>query len=342
MPFHLPWQHATPETEAARAAADQERAALQARVNQVREAEARRQTEDARVLSQGGIPTMARERLAELRQADPAHAAFTSDLAPDELALLRRNGFRPLALVSGSSMFHVGTAYASAYGDCEVDVLSRAYQDATRLAVGRLEQEAQLLGAVGVVGVRFDIVRREWSDKSIEVQLLGTAIGGPDAAPKVPWLSDLSGQEWYALHRAGYDPAGLVYGNCTWFVLTTQSDEWNERSGVNLELTHFSQALTQCRNRASQQIMEMARRMRAVGVVGVHMSRRLEEIRLYGPGMNPAYEREHHNLTLSVIGTAVRPRPDAPRQIRGTTHVLSLLDGRLVPRVVTTTAAKFE
>ncbi|HEY8286334.1 MAG TPA: hypothetical protein VIJ28_18255, partial [Chloroflexota bacterium] len=75
---------------------------------------------------------------------------------------------------------------------------------------------------------------------------------------------------------------------------------------------------------------------------GVHMSRRLEEIRLYGPGENPAYEREHHNLTLSVIGTAVRPRPDAPKQVRGTTHVLSLLDGRLVPRVVTTTSAKFE
>jgi len=340
--FHLPWHHATPEDTAARAAADQERGALLARVEQVRQDEARRQTEDARVLGQGGIPTMARQRLTESRQVDPEHASFTSDLAPDELALLRRNGFRPLGLVSGSAMYHVGTAYASAYNDCEVAALSKAYQSATYLAVNRMEQEAQLLGAVGVVGVRFDIVRREWSEKSIEVQLIGTAIAGQGPTPQTPWLSDLSGQEWYALHRAGYDPAGLVYGNCTWFVLTTQADEWNERSYANQELSHFSQALSQCRNHASKQIKDMARRLKAVGVVGVHISRHLEEIRLYGPGENPAYEREHHNLTLSVIGTAVRPRPDAPTQVRGTTHVLSLLDGRLVPRVVTTTSAKFE
>ncbi|MGH2344260.1 MAG: heavy metal-binding domain-containing protein [Chloroflexota bacterium] len=339
--FHLPWRHTTPEEEAARDAAEQERAALQVRIEQVRREEVQRQTEDLRSLGRGGIPSTAKKRLTELRQADPEQATFTSDLAPDELALLRRGGFRPLGLVSGSAMYHVGTAYASAYNDCEVDVLSKAYQDATHLAVSRMEQEAKALGALGVVGVRFDIVRREWSDKSIEVQLLGTAIAGGEPSNE-PWLSDLSGQEWYALHRAGYDPAGLVYGNCTWFILTTQSDEWNERSGTNLELTHFSKALTHCRNNANRQIQDMARRQRAVGVVGMHISRHMEEIRLTGPGENPAYEREHHNLTLSMIGTAIRPRPDAPKLIRGVTHVLSLRDGRLTPKVITTTAAKFE
>ncbi len=340
--FHLPWHHATPEEEAARAAAAQQRADMQARIEQVRQDEAQRQMEDLQSLGRGGIPSTARKRLAEFRDADPATAMFTSDLAPDELALLRRAGFRPVGLVSGSAMYHVGTAYASAYNDCEVDVLSKAYQDATHLAVSRMEQEAKALGAVGVVGVRFDIVRREWSDKSIEVQLLGTAIAGGQPPPGDPWLSDLSGQEWYALHRAGYDPAGLVYGNCTWFILTTQSDEWSEQSYANQELTHFSQALTHCRNNANRKILDMARQQGAVGVVGVHISRHMEEIRLYGPGENPAYEREHHNLTLSIIGTAVRPRPDAAKLIRGTTNVLSLRDGRMTPKVITTTAAKFE
>ena len=53
---------------------------------------------------------------------------------------------------------------------------------------------------------------------------------GPGAAPSDPWLSDLSGQEWWALHRAGYEPAALVWGHCTWFILTTQQDEWIESS----------------------------------------------------------------------------------------------------------------
>lgn len=285
---------------------------------------------------------MALARLAELRGADPERGTFTSDLSPDEAALLRRNGFRPLGLVCGSAMYHVGVAYASSYTDCEVSVLSHAYNTATQLAVGRMEQEAQALGAHGVVGVRFDIVRHEWGEKTIEVQLFGTAIAGPGQPAQTPWLSDLSGQEWWALHRAGYGPVGLVYGNCTWFVLTTQYDEWSEQSVTNQELRHFSDALRQCRDRVNTQIRGAARQMGAIGVVGVHLTRRIDEIRLTGPGENPAYEREHHNLTLSMIGTAVRLRPDAPKTIRATGNVLSLRDGRIQPAVVSTTAAKFE
>ncbi|MGH7296293.1 MAG: hypothetical protein ACRELB_15240, partial [Polyangiaceae bacterium] len=42
------------------------------------------------------------------------------------------------------------------------------------------------------------------------------------------------------------------------------------------------QALMQARIRAMQQIQSDARRAGAVGVVGVHLSRRLDEIRLTG------------------------------------------------------------
>ena len=76
--------------------------------------------------------------------------------------------------------------------------------------------------------------------------------------------------------------------------------------------------------------------------MGVHLTRKLEEIRLSGPGEDPAYEREHHNLTLSIVGTAVRLRPDAPRMVPATGSVLSLLDGRISPVRVSTTAARFD
>jgi hypothetical protein len=101
-------------------------------------------------------------------------------------------------------------------------------------------------------------------------------------------------------------------------------------------------ALSQCRNRATATAKTMARQLGAIGIVGVHLSRRVEEMRLSGPGLDPTYEREHHSLMLSLIGTGVRLRADAPATIRATGNVLSLRDGRFVPQVISTREATFE
>ncbi len=295
-------------------------------------AEQARQERDQHLLESGRLPLGAAERLARVGGSGDG-LAFSSDLAPDEAGLLRRHGLQPVSLVTGSCMYHVGIAYASAYHDCEVSQLSGAYNEASRLAVARMQMEAQAVGAHGVVGVRYSIVRHEWADKSVEVQVVGTAVRAAGPAPSTPWLCDLSGQDWWALHRAGYEPAALAYGHCTWFVLTTQSDEWIGQNFRNQEYDHFSQALSQCRTRAVQHMRQMARDIGALGVTGVHISRRLDEVRLTGSGENPVYEFEHHNLVLSMIGTAIRLRPDAPRAVPASQMVLSLRSGRLESRV---------
>ncbi len=288
-----------------------------------------RQERDQVLLEQGRLPSAAQGRLAEIGRTGPDGLAFTSDLAADEAGLLRRHGYEPICLVTGSAMYHVGYAYASAWNDCEVAQLSRAYNEATRLAVSRMELEAAAARAHGVVGVRYGIIRHEWADRTVEVQLIGTAVRGPGAAPRTPWLCDLSGQEWYALWRAGYEPAALAYGHCTWFILTTMQDEWNEMNPVNVELRHFSLALGQCRTRAAMHLKTIARDSGALGIVGVHVARRLDEVRLSGSDENPAYEREHHNLILSMIGTAIRARAGAAPRVPATRLVLSLRDGQL-------------
>lgn len=298
-----------------------------------------RQERDQALLEQGRLPAAAQQRLAEIGRSGPEGLAFTSDLAADEAGLLRRHGFEPICLVTGSAMYHVGYAYASAWHDAEVAQLSHAYNEATRLAVSRLEMEAQAAHAHGVVGVRYNLVRHEWADGTVEVQLVGTAVRGPEPAPRTPWLCDLSGQEWYALWRAGYEPAALAYGHCTWFILTTLQDEWNEMNPVNTELAHFSEALGQCRTRASMHLKSMARDCGATGVVGVHIARRLDEVRLSGNDENPAYEREHHNLVLSMIGTAIRARPGAAPRVPATRLVLSLRDGLLEAETTESEAA---
>jgi len=337
--FKLPWTR-TPEEEAERRRKAAEREATQRRLAQEREAlllkaeenrraEMLRQTRDLQSLASGGLPQQATERLREI--GNTPGALFTSNLAPEEAGLLRRVGYEPLGLVTGSAVYHVGQAYASAYTDCEVRVLSDAYNDATGLAVSRLRREVDLIGAHGVVGVRLSLVRHEWADQTIEVQAIGTAVRGPGAKPGTPWMCDLAGQEWYALHRAGYDSVGLVWGHATWFILTTQTDEWTEQSWSNVELTHFSSALSEVRHIAMGTLTKQAASAGANGVTGVRIERRLDEVRLTGPDQNPAYEREHHNLVLSIIGTAIKVRPGSESSVRATTNVLSLRDGRLTP-----------
>lgn len=330
--LHFPWRRATADEKEAQRA-------QQAHTAQVREAELRRQSADMNDLARGGIPSSARERLGALKASA---GAFTSDLAPDEIGLLRSKGFQSRGLVTGSAMYHVGTAYASSSGDGEVRVLSDAYNTATRLAVSRMSEELRVLGAHGAVGVRLTMVRHEWADKTVEVQLIGTAVDGPGSPPTQPWLSDLSGQEWWALQRAGYDAVGLVYGHCTWFVLTTWQDEQIGRMYSNLELQHHSQGLSRARHIAMNLLTDGARAVGASGVTGMHIARHIEEVRLSGPGENPVYEYEHHNVTLSIVGTAIALRRDAPRTVTATRSVLSLRDNRIVPMAVHAASADFE
>jgi uncharacterized protein YbjQ (UPF0145 family) len=327
--FHLPWFHKDPEEEARRAVEKQRQLEQQALAAGARYAEQQRQQTDLALLSRGGIPSQAQERLKEIGAAGSEGILFTSDLSPDEAALLRREGYRARGLVTGSAMYHVGQAYASAYQDSEVNVLSNAYDEVTRLAVGRLGQELKLIGAHGVVGVRLELIRHEWANGTVEVQVIGTAVEGPGPAPSEPWMCDLSGQEWYALHRAGYEPVGLVWGHCAWFILTTQQDEWIHMSWSNQELTHWSHALSHARHVAMRSLKERTKLHHGTGVAGVKITRRLDEVRLTGYDNNPAYDREHHNLVVAIIGTAIKIRPGAPSAVTPTVQVLSLLDGRL-------------
>jgi uncharacterized protein YbjQ (UPF0145 family) len=325
--FHLPHFGRSAEERAAQQA-------QQEQARQAQDAEWRRQNEDVRELERGGLPARATNRLHELSVR--GDGAFTSDLASDEMALLRSRDYRAVGLVTGSAMYHVGQAYASATNDCEVDVLTSAYNEATRLAVSRMEKEVQLVGAHGAIGVRYDIVRHEWaSDKTIEVRIVGTAVVGPGSAPEKPWLSDLSGQEWWALERAGYEPVGLVYGHCTWFVLTTPYDERIlRRSFSNEEFRHMSDGLASARRVALQHLTRQAHALGAHGVTGVSIVRRLDEVRLTrgaGQPESTVYEYEHHNVTLSIIGTGIRRRSDAPRYVVATQSTLSLRDGRFTP-----------
>src|SRR5687767_1533349 len=92
----------------------------------------------------------AMKRLGQLQQG--AKGIFTSDLSVNEFLLVRQAGFRPLGLVLGVSIYHVGAQMRPWYANEEMDVLSQAMYNARELAMTRMQAEAAVLGADGIVG----------------------------------------------------------------------------------------------------------------------------------------------------------------------------------------------
>src|SRR5260221_7290163 len=109
----------------------------------------------------GDLPTHARERLNIMRGDATHHSLFTSDLSVNEFLLVREAGFDPLGLVMGSSVYHVGFQVGNYYQNQELTVLTQAMYHARELAMTRMEEEADVLGADGIVGVRLDVSRYE-------------------------------------------------------------------------------------------------------------------------------------------------------------------------------------
>src|SRR6476469_2122471 len=132
-----------------------------------------------------GIPEDALRRLAEMRPGQKT-ALFTSDLSVNEFLLVREAGFRPLGLVLGSSIYHVGFQMGRWSKNQELDMLSQAMYQARELAMTRMEAEADALGADGIVGVRLDIEFKEFGNDLAEFIAIGTAVKADEAHERTP------------------------------------------------------------------------------------------------------------------------------------------------------------
>ena len=172
-----------------------------------------RQAVDIERITAGGIPQTAEHRLRSL--GGESGQAFTSDLSVPEFALIRRHGLEPLTQVMGTSMYHVGwqSVRSGWWGGTsqELSVLTDAYNDCRRRALGRLQQEAGLAGADAVVGVRITTARYDWGSDLVEFQAIGTAVRAPALrTPLGAALTNLTGQDVALLLDGGYRPVGVV------------------------------------------------------------------------------------------------------------------------------------
>src|SRR6185312_7930116 len=201
--------------------------------------------------SLAGIPESGIERIERMKKAVD-RGFFTSDLSINEFLLVKQAGFEPLGLVLGSSIYHIGFQQANWSRNQEMGVLTQAMYHARELAMTRMEEEADQLGADGVIGVRLDVGRYEWGPDLAEFIAVGTAVkhraGELHRAPNGrPFTSDLSGQDFWALLSAGYRPVGLVMGNCVYHVAHQGLRASFKQIGRNQEMPTYTQALYEAR-----------------------------------------------------------------------------------------------
>ncbi len=248
--------------------------------------------------SLAGIPQSGRERIARMKE-DVARGFFTSDLSVNEFLLVKQSGFEPLGLVLGSSIYHIGFQQAMWNQSQEMAVLTQAMYHARELAMTRMEEEADQLGADGIVGVRLEIGRYQWGADLAEFIAVGTAVkhnaGELHRAPNGrPFTSDLNGQDFSTLLRSGYRPAGLVMGNCVYHVAHQGLRASWKQIGRNLEQTNFTQALYEARELAMERMTNEANELQAAGIVGARIAQGS-----HGWGA--------HVIEFLAIGTAVVP-----------------------------------
>lgn len=307
----------------------------------VKDAEMKRVQDIAmHALSTGQIFPRAKERIE--REMASGKNFFSSDLTVREYLLSRELGIQTIGQVMGSCFYNVSIlgmmqggwgVTQSVYDPDKFYSSTRRFQldtgelvqitdaqlKARRLAVDRMLQEAHMMGAHGVIGVRVKASHFNWTTRMTEFTAIGTAVRVPgyENRGKV-FTSDLNGQEFWQLFRAGYTPCELSFGVCSYFVKVdtqtrqmidpTLGDRLAGKGWTNQEVSIFSQGFYEARNRAMDRLVSDAGAVKADGIVSMDVDYTIQTIESEVNG------RTFHDLILHFIATGTSIVHDHERQ----------------------------
>jgi uncharacterized protein YbjQ (UPF0145 family) len=165
--------------------------------------------------------------------------------------------------------------------------------------MSRMEAEADVLGADGIVGVRLDIEFKEFGNDLAEFIAVGTAVKAEDGGnwkPNTgkPFTSDLNGQDFWTLIQSGYAPQGMVMGSCVYHIAHQRFWQAIGNIGQNIEVPQFTEALYDARELAMSRMQAEAEALHAEGIVGVQL-------------LSLPHRWGGHTTEFFAIGTAIRP-----------------------------------
>jgi uncharacterized protein YbjQ (UPF0145 family) len=265
-------------------------------------------------LAAGGLPLRATERLAE--EAGPGRKLFTSDLSVNEFLMARDAGCEPIAQVMGTSIFHIGQIPDYKGRTAELTVISDGHREARRAALSRLFQEAKAVNADAVIGahLRERMItmgsRGKGGDDGgevLEFTVVGTAVRAPFLVhpPGQPIVTDLSGQDLWALAQEGWEPCAFLFEFCRYH-------GWHVTAGSGGfgELDDARTVVENAREIATKRMIEQAVRNNAEFVIGSDISIKVREV----PCGFAKCTRDDLDVDISWFGTGIR-RIGEPRRV---------------------------
>jgi uncharacterized protein YbjQ (UPF0145 family) len=242
------------------------------------------------------------------------HNPALSELSVTEFLTLDRIGIYPRGLVVGSCLYEAGSQYDWQVATQEVTNLSQAMRSARGVALRHVIEQAERLGAEGVVDVRLELEHHTWRGARQVVKFVakGTAIAtdhqrAPESirgAPSLrlasgrPFTSDLTVPDFVTLLSAGYRPVTLAMASC---VYGLDPRELRQFRGQDTEITTFTQAFFDARETAMDRLQQdLFRELprgspdAPVGIVGMTVS----EATYGGRSSAPIVE-------FTAVGTAI-------------------------------------
>jgi uncharacterized protein YbjQ (UPF0145 family) len=272
-------------------------------------------------VEKGGLPVDAEWRLNHLREN---RKLFTSNLSVAELALCVASGIKPLGQVMGASTYKVGWRGRLPIVSQVMTTLTNAHNEARRLAVGRLQKEAALLGADGVIGVRLRKDVTGVLKNRLEYVAIGTAVrlAGPQRW-KTPFVAPVSVQEVSELLRAGHFPIGLVAGGCVYYHAANFKNQWatgmapgSPRRTKSAELTDYARAFNAALEKAMGMVRFEAEALGADGVIGIAIEKSFETREVEMEVAEAKVKRRDLIVHVTASGTAIMPCAAMPFSAR--------------------------
>ena len=260
-----------------------------------------------------------------------------SALSCQEFAAVGSVGFEPVGQVFGAAVYAAASAGGSSCpgtsgsasggmpappdvravgpGDAGSSrLLVEAMYQARDAAIDRMAAQCAALGGHGVVGVRLS--RGRFALGGLEFTAIGTAVRAPGvaAAPRVPFTSDVSGQDFARLIMAGWVPAGLALGIAigSWHDDRATARQARRWSG-NAEVAGWTELVNQSRKDARRRLEADVRQLGGEGVVIAGMQMQVRE-----QDCPAAVGRHDHIVEVTFTGTAIarfsptRHRPGGP------------------------------
>lgn len=254
-------------------------------------------------LAEGNVPGYVEKRIDVQRQGA---IPWTSDLSVSEWLLLKQFGLRPLGMVMGSSVYHIGRTasnYSGTWTSRSIPEIENALLEVRQRALWRMQEEARLLGAHAVVGVRLDSHLPGFEDHQTEFTAFGTAVAlDGERVPDEPLMCTVSALDFVRLLKAGSIPVSVGLGIAAYYQYTTRRDSWRTNSWFNQEVVSFTDSVYEVRHLAMRNLKQQIQNHDGHGVLASDMHLKVHKVEVE---RGEDDEREDHILEFVASGTIV-------------------------------------